>query len=79
MVLAVFVIANDFVSLSVALPQIESEFDASISTIQWVINAYALVFGAVRVHRREAPGDRGGGRASEPLWALRWMIHAVFP
>jgi EmrB/QacA subfamily drug resistance transporter len=43
--LAVFVIANDITALSVALPRIEAEFDSDVSTVQWVINAYALVFG----------------------------------
>ena len=42
--LAVFVVANDFTSLSVALPAIEKEFDSDVSTVQWVINAYAVVF-----------------------------------
>ena len=45
MALGVFLIANDFTALSVALPNIESEFDADVSTVQWVINGYALVFG----------------------------------
>jgi EmrB/QacA subfamily drug resistance transporter len=45
MALAVFLIANDFTALSVALPNIESEFDSDVSTVQWVINGYALVFG----------------------------------
>jgi len=43
--LGVFVIANDFTALNVALPAIESDFDADVGTVQWVINAYALVFG----------------------------------
>ena len=45
----VFVIANDFTALSVALPAIEQDFDADVSTVQWVINAYALVFGVLIV------------------------------
>jgi EmrB/QacA subfamily drug resistance transporter len=45
MALAVFLIANDFTALSVALPNIESEFDSDVSSVQWVINGYALVFG----------------------------------
>jgi EmrB/QacA subfamily drug resistance transporter len=45
MALAVFLIANDFTALSVALPEIEREFDSQVSTVQWVINGYALVFG----------------------------------
>ena len=45
MALAVFLIANDFTALSVALPNIEREFDSDVSSVQWVINGYALVFG----------------------------------
>ena len=45
MALSVFLIANDFTALSVALPNIEREFDSDVSTVQWVINGYALVFG----------------------------------
>src|SRR5438309_1295268 len=47
--LAVFVVANDFTALSVALPVIERQFDADVSSVQWVINAYALVFGVLIV------------------------------
>ena len=43
------VIANDFTALSVALPAIESEFGADVTTVQWVINGYALVFGVLIV------------------------------
>jgi EmrB/QacA subfamily drug resistance transporter len=53
MAVSVFVIANDVTALSVALPQIEKDFDADVSTVQWVINAYALVFGVLIV-----PGGR---------------------
>lgn len=47
--LAVFVVANDFTALSVALPEMERDLDASVGTVQWVINAYALVFGVLIV------------------------------
>jgi EmrB/QacA subfamily drug resistance transporter len=47
--MAVFVIANDFTALSVALPDIEADFDSDVTTVQWVINAYALVFGVLIV------------------------------
>ena len=49
MALAIFVIANDFTALSVALPAIEQDFDADVDTVQWVINGYALVFGVLIV------------------------------
>ncbi len=43
--LAVLVIANDFTALSVALPAIEKTFGTDVTTSQWVINGYAMVFG----------------------------------
>lgn len=49
MAIGVFVIANDFTSLSVALPAMEKDFGVSLSTIQWVINGYAMVFGVLIV------------------------------
>lgn len=50
---AVLVIANDFTALSVALPAMESDLDSDLTTVQWVINGYALVFGILIV-----PGGR---------------------
>ena len=49
MAVAVFVIANDVTALSVALPDIESDLDADVGTVQWVISAYALIFGVLIV------------------------------
>jgi EmrB/QacA subfamily drug resistance transporter len=42
---AVLVVANDFTALSVALPAIERAFHSDVTTVQWVINGYAMVFG----------------------------------
>ncbi len=46
---AVLVIANDFTAMTVALPSIESDLGTDLSTVQWVVNAYALVFGVLVV------------------------------
>ena len=46
---AVFVIANDFSAINVAIPQIEKDFETDVTTAQWVVNAYALVFGVLIV------------------------------
>ena len=46
---AVFVIANDFSAINVALPTIEGDFHTNINTIQWVVNAYAFTFGVLIV------------------------------
>jgi len=49
MALGVFVIANDFTALSVAIPRIEAQLHTTVSRAQWVINGYALVFGVLIV------------------------------
>jgi EmrB/QacA subfamily drug resistance transporter len=43
--LGVFVIANDFTALNVALPAIEQDLNVDVGTAQWTINGYALTFG----------------------------------
>ncbi|HEX9065692.1 MAG TPA: DHA2 family efflux MFS transporter permease subunit [Streptosporangiaceae bacterium] len=47
--LGVFLIANDFTALSVAIPRIESDLHTTLNRAQWVINGYALVFGVLIV------------------------------
>ena len=42
-------IANDFSAINVAIPQIEKDFETSVTTAQWVVNAYALTFGVLIV------------------------------
>jgi EmrB/QacA subfamily drug resistance transporter len=49
MAMAVFVLANDFAAINVAIPQIERDFDTDVTTTQWVVNAYALTFGVLLV------------------------------
>ncbi len=49
MALGVLVIANDFTAMNVAIPAIEEDFDTSVTTAQWVVNAYALTFGVLIV------------------------------
>lgn len=72
--LGVFVVANDFTALSVAIPSIESGLHTTLSRAQWVINGYALVFGVLIVT---------GGRLADMLGRKRMFmvgasIFAVF-
>jgi EmrB/QacA subfamily drug resistance transporter len=70
MALAIFVIANDFTALSVALPSMEKDFDADVATVQWVINGYALVFGVLIVT---------GGRLADMFGRKKiFFVGAVF-
>ncbi|MCO1334414.1 MFS transporter [Microbulbifer sp. OS29] len=47
LVLAIFLIANDYTAFAPALPSIEREFNVDVTTSQWIINGYALVFGVL--------------------------------
>ncbi len=70
MALGVFVIANDFTALNVALPAIEHDFDVDVGSVQWVVNAYALVFGVAIV---------SGGRLADMFGRRRvFFIGAAF-
>jgi EmrB/QacA subfamily drug resistance transporter len=62
MAISVFVVANDVTALSVALPQIEQDFDSDVTTVQWVVSGYALVFGVLIVT---------GGRLADMLGRRR--------
>lgn len=64
MVLASFMVASDITSLGVILPKIESQFDAEVATVQWVVNAYILVFGMLLV---------AGGRLADQLGRRRLL------
>jgi EmrB/QacA subfamily drug resistance transporter len=69
MAAGVFLIANDFTSLSVAIPAIQSEFDTTLSRTQWVINGYTVVFGVLIVT---------GGKLADRFGRKRmFMIGAV--
>lgn len=68
MCLSVLVIANDFTALSVALPAMEADFDTDVTTVQWVITGYALVFGVFIVT---------GGRLADMFGRRRIMFIGI--
>jgi EmrB/QacA subfamily drug resistance transporter len=82
MALAVFLIANDFTALAVALPNIEADFDSDVSTVQWVINGYALVFGVLIVTGGRLADMFGRRRlffVGAGIFALFSLIAAIAP
>jgi EmrB/QacA subfamily drug resistance transporter len=68
MVLASFMVASDITSLGVILPKIEGQFDADVATVQWVVNAYTLVFGMLLV---------AGGRLADQLGRRRLLYSGL--
>ncbi len=45
--LSLLIIGLDNTILNVALPSLQEEFDASSSTLQWIVDSYLLVFAGV--------------------------------
>jgi EmrB/QacA subfamily drug resistance transporter len=57
--LSLVIIGLDNTILNVALPSLQEEFDASASTLQWIVDAYLLVFAGVLLTAGTL-GDRFG-------------------
>ena len=73
MALAVLVVANDFTALSIALSAMEQDFGADVTTVQWVNNGYALVFGVLSLRAvASRTCSAGGGSSSSVLASLRF-------
>ena len=67
--LSLIVISLDNTILNVALPTLESELDASASQLQWIVDAYMLVFAGLLL-TAGALGDRFGRRRALTLGLL---------
>jgi EmrB/QacA subfamily drug resistance transporter len=63
--LANLLLAQDLAALNVALPTIERDLNSDLSTAQWVVNAYLLVYGMVIVT---------GGRLADELGRRRVFL-----
>ncbi|GAB2876478.1 MFS transporter [Microbulbifer echini] len=66
--MAIFLVANDLTAFAPALPAIEEEFNADITTSQWIINGYALVFGVLVIT---------GGRLADLYGRRRLFIYGT--
>lgn len=60
-----FMLAQDLASLNVALSSIERDLNVDLRTVQWVVNAYLLVYGMVIVT---------GGRLADELGRRRLFL-----
>jgi EmrB/QacA subfamily drug resistance transporter len=65
---AQFMVVLDATVVNVALPTIQRDLDFSVTDLQWIINAYTLVFGGFLLL---------GGRASDLLGRQRLFIAGV--
>ncbi|HEX5313618.1 MAG TPA: MFS transporter [Gammaproteobacteria bacterium] len=65
MAFASFMMGSDVTTLGIILPKVQESFATSVSTAQWVMNAYALVFGILIV---------AGGRLADIFGRRRMLI-----
>src|SRR6266498_799728 len=66
--LAQFMVVLDATIVNVALPSIQRDLDFSASSLQWVVNAYTLVFGGFLLL---------GGRAADLIGRRRLFLAGV--
>ena len=66
--LAQFMVVLDATVVNVALPSIQNDLDMSESDLQWVVNAYTLVFGGFLLL---------GGRAGDLIGRKRVFLAGV--
>jgi EmrB/QacA subfamily drug resistance transporter len=71
--LGAFLTALDVVVVTMALPTIQTQFDASLAELDWIVNAYALSFAALLL-LGAAIGDRFGRRR---MYAVGMVIFAL--
>src|SRR5882672_1364125 len=71
-----FMAALDVVIVSTALPTLQTELHASLSDLEWTINAYNLVF-ACLILTAAALGDRFGRRRTYVLGMLVFAAASI--
>src|SRR4051812_49960173 len=65
----VFMVSLDLFIVNIAFPEIEADFaGSSVSTISWVLNAYAIVLAALMVSAGRLADRHGRRRAF--LWGM---------
>jgi EmrB/QacA subfamily drug resistance transporter len=75
--LGAFMSALDVVVVSTALPTLQHRLEASLATLEWTLNAYSLVFGALML-TGAALGDRFGRRRMYVLGLMTFVAGSVF-
>jgi len=75
--LGAFMAALDVVVVSTALPTLQHKLGASLADLEWTINAYSLVFGALML-TGAALGDRFGRRRMYVLGLMTFVAGSAF-
>src|SRR5215468_834645 len=65
---AFFMVTLDSLVVVTALPAIHRELGGQVSTLEWAVNAYLLVFAAGIITRRASASASAGDGCTSPAW-----------
>jgi EmrB/QacA subfamily drug resistance transporter len=74
---SVFLVVVDNLIVNVALPTLQRELDASVTSLQWIVDAYALVFAGLLL-AGGALGDRWGRKRTLQVGLVLFAIFSGF-
>ena len=73
---SLIIIALDVTVLNVAIPTLQTELNASASALQWIINAYILVFAGLLLTMGSL-GDRFGRRRALEIGLVTFGVSSL--
>ena len=76
-VTAQFMVILDVAIVNVALPAIKSDLEFSETSLQWVISAYAILFGGLRRSAAGSPTSLAAAGCSSPGSPLRCQLASL--
>lgn len=74
---SVFLVVVDNLIVNVALPTLQRELDASVTALQWIVDAYALVFACLLL-AGGGIGDRWGRKRSLQVGLILFAVFSGF-
>jgi EmrB/QacA subfamily drug resistance transporter len=74
---SVFLVVVDNLIVNVALPTLQRELDASVTSLQWIVDAYALVFACLLL-AGGGLGDRWGRKRALQIGLVLFAIFSGF-
>lgn len=74
---SVFLVVVDNLIVNVALPTLQRELDASVTSLQWIVDAYALVFACLLL-AGGGLGDRWGRKRALQIGLVLFAVFSAF-
>ena len=78
-VAAAFVVVLDNSVLTVAIPTILREFDTNLSSLQWVVSGYSLVFATLLIIGGRSMGGRAASMLAADGFACDGLLLLAYP